>query len=250
MSLVPLLSNALVRLGGPRTDQARLVGIRAVSDEAGPWDDRFILLDDEGKATVYIGTTDPGRVAPRRVEGTAILCPGYLSGAFAHGWHKGKYRAGVQRIEFPIWRDNVSDGQIRRGGTIYRGLFGINFHHGGDSSGPVGNWSEGCQVVRFVRDLEHALAALPDPFDYALLDAGDFPAEAAAVFAAAPRSVPAMRRGSSGPFVAVVQRALGITADGVFGPKTEAAVREWQRARRLDADGVVGPATWSAMTGA
>lgn len=53
--------------------------------------------------------------------------------------------------------------------------------------------------------------------------------------------------GSTGSYVAVVQTKLGVTADGVFGPITRAAVLSFQRENGLAADGVVGPYTWAAL---
>jgi peptidoglycan hydrolase-like protein with peptidoglycan-binding domain len=52
------------------------------------------------------------------------------------------------------------------------------------------------------------------------------------------------RRGSS---VALLQRRLGIAADGVYGPGTATSVRSFQRAHGLTADGIVGPSTWRAL---
>ena len=47
--------------------------------------------------------------------------------------------------------------------------------------------------------------------------------------------------------VAEMQRKLGLSADGVFGPATERALRRWQRKRGLTADGVAGPMTRRAL---
>jgi len=47
--------------------------------------------------------------------------------------------------------------------------------------------------------------------------------------------------------VAELQRLLGIRDDGSFGPKTAAAVMNFQRSHGLDSDGVVGPLTWEKL---
>jgi peptidoglycan hydrolase-like protein with peptidoglycan-binding domain len=47
--------------------------------------------------------------------------------------------------------------------------------------------------------------------------------------------------------VSDVQKALGVPADGVFGPQTAEAVKHYQAAHGLTADGVVGPATAQAL---
>jgi hypothetical protein len=44
-----------------------------------------------------------------------------------------------------------------------------------------------------------------------------------------------------------VQQKLGVTADGVNGPRTRAAVRRFQRRSGLTVDGVVGPRTLAAL---
>ncbi len=56
-----------------------------------------------------------------------------------------------------------------------------------------------------------------------------------------------LRPGDSGSRVRALQRALGITADGAFGPATKRAVRAFQRAHGLEASGVVGPLTSQAL---
>jgi peptidoglycan hydrolase-like protein with peptidoglycan-binding domain len=50
-----------------------------------------------------------------------------------------------------------------------------------------------------------------------------------------------LRRGSRGSAVKALQRKLGVTADGVFGPITASAVNRAKRRHKLPADGVAGP---------
>jgi peptidoglycan hydrolase-like protein with peptidoglycan-binding domain len=56
-----------------------------------------------------------------------------------------------------------------------------------------------------------------------------------------------LKLGSRGENVKILQRSLGLKDDGMFGPRTEAAVKRWQSENGLLADGIVGPKTWSAM---
>lgn len=58
-----------------------------------------------------------------------------------------------------------------------------------------------------------------------------------------------VRVGSNNDTVKAVQKALGLTADGKFGPGTEKAVKAWQTKNGLTADGIVGPATIKKMLG-
>ena len=59
-----------------------------------------------------------------------------------------------------------------------------------------------------------------------------------------------LKNGSRGEEVKQLQTLLGLGADGIFGPGTEAKVKEWQAANGLAADGIVGDGTWGKMFGA
>ena len=68
-------------------------------------------------------------------------------------------------------------------------------------------------------------------------------------------SEPVLRSGARGVAVAELQRRLNaertglppLTVDGMFGPVTAGAVRDFQVRHSLPADGVVGPATWEPL---
>jgi cell wall-associated NlpC family hydrolase len=56
-----------------------------------------------------------------------------------------------------------------------------------------------------------------------------------------------LRKGDTGPDVVRLQRLLGISADGIFGPLTDRAVRRFQHEHQLLVDGEVGPHTKRAL---
>jgi peptidoglycan hydrolase-like protein with peptidoglycan-binding domain len=64
---------------------------------------------------------------------------------------------------------------------------------------------------------------------------------------------PTISQGATGDAVRRLQRALrrtpdlGLAVDGVFGPLTDQAVRDFQTANGLTVDGIVGPLTWAAL---
>ena len=56
-----------------------------------------------------------------------------------------------------------------------------------------------------------------------------------------------LKKGSTGPEVKELQEALEISADGIFGSDTEAAVMKVQTDNNLVVDGIVGPNTWEVI---
>jgi putative peptidoglycan binding protein len=72
-----------------------------------------------------------------------------------------------------------------------------------------------------------------------------------------PGARPTIRRGSTGDAVREAQRILNawysllpqLAVDGDFGPATEDRVRHLQRAAGLTVDGVLGPQTWRRLLG-
>ncbi len=73
------------------------------------------------------------------------------------------------------------------------------------------------------------------------------PASAATTTTLTPYKKVVLRAGSRGAAVTALQRALGVTADGVFGNNTLTWVKRFQTGARLPASGVVDAATWTAV---
>jgi len=67
------------------------------------------------------------------------------------------------------------------------------------------------------------------------------------------RTLPVLRRGHVGEDVLRLQKIINRTGarlkvDGLFGPRTEAAVLRFQERARLKVDGIVGSRTWTALS--
>lgn len=102
--------------------------------------------------------------------------------------------------------------------------------------------------------LRKDLREMPFEAQDALLRPGGAAVQRQAGFVEPPTVVrPTLRIGSSGASVVTLQERLnevdgaGLAADGIFGPKTRAAVTSFQSTRGLMIDGIVGPQTWGAL---
>jgi putative chitinase len=78
---------------------------------------------------------------------------------------------------------------------------------------------------------------------------------AAAAGAATGQTRPVLARGSQGDAVVQLQNLLrdenfAVAVDGDFGPGTEVAATRFQSENGLTADGIVGPQTWAALDAA
>ena len=58
-----------------------------------------------------------------------------------------------------------------------------------------------------------------------------------------------IKLGSKGEDVKTLQKYLGLTTDGNFGPLTDKKVKEWQKSKGLTPDGIVGPKSWAIILG-
>lgn len=90
------------------------------------------------------------------------------------------------------------------------------------------------RIANHHKTLTRNLIAICRALEEPLPDGGDVPFET-------------LKRGSTGPLVAELQRLLNLVADGIFGPNTEEAVEDFQAENDLVDDGVVGPATWAKL---
>jgi peptidoglycan hydrolase-like protein with peptidoglycan-binding domain len=64
---------------------------------------------------------------------------------------------------------------------------------------------------------------------------------------------PTLRKGDKNEYVYHWQKFLNVNGydcgveDGIFGPNTERAVKNWQKAHGLVPDGIIGPKTWNTV---
>jgi hypothetical protein len=110
----------------------------------------------------------------------------------------------------------------------------------------AGKWGNGPTRTKRLTDAGHNAKAVQAMVNQ-ILSGKVTSAPAPVSKPAKPRLTGMLRRGASGENVKYLQSALGITADGQFGPITDRAVRAFQAAQGLKVDGIVGPITWGRL---
>lgn len=147
-----------------KPNEVNIVGIRSDSTAANKFDDKLIIFFNNGSTWTgyeYPITTDPGTYwlkKPLNVDGTAILKTGQYQ--YKIGYHKGQYKALVQRGKVTVIRDYDRNAILDfNNGKEVTGFFGINIHRATASgtSTNVEKWSAGCQVFANSDDFKHFL---------------------------------------------------------------------------------------------
>ena len=160
---------------------------------------------------------------------------------------------------------------IKTGNTSF---IGIEAENTGETTGLKADTWPAVQLDAYHRGVAAILKKIGAPVimccghkEYALpkgrkidpdFDMGEFRNKVAAIMggtAPAPAVIPAaddtgrptLRRGARGDLVKKIQAAVHVDADGIFGPGTEAALRQFQTSKGLVPDGIAGPRTWAAL---
>jgi len=162
--MMPMILEEIVDRGHPVFDgqyDLNIFGIRKQDGRPNEFDDLIGCAYrnmHEWRVHYWEATTDPGQYwleNPSNIKGTAILCPGHYPGIWEIDLHQNRYEALCQRSgPVKVWRDVDRDREFDFGGDTDTGFFGINLHKAGKSSGQVGRWSAGCQVLRNQSDFK------------------------------------------------------------------------------------------------
>jgi hypothetical protein len=125
-----------------------ILGVRSNEDETDKFDDKCYLFRGSKFVLVTSCTTNKGN------KGTGVVCANVWNyGAWEIGLHKGKVKAGKQRLGFPYQRDFTADGKTNPTTEVMKDIRGFNFHPASHDINQkvvktnIGGWSEGCFVL-------------------------------------------------------------------------------------------------------
>jgi hypothetical protein len=125
-----------------------VLAVRSNEDGTDIFDDKCYLFRGSKFVLVTSCTTNKGN------KGTGVVCANIWNyGAWIIGKHKGKVKAGLQRVGFPYQRDFTPDGKTNPTTEIKTDIRGFNFHPADHDINrkiiktKIGGWSEGCIVL-------------------------------------------------------------------------------------------------------
>ena len=125
-----------------------ILSVRSNEDGTDIFDDKCYLFRGSKFVLVTSCTTNKGN------KGTGVVCANVWNyGAWIIGKHKGKVKAGLQRVGFPYQRDFTPDGKTNPTTEIKSDIRGFNFHPADHDINRkivktnIGGWSEGCIVL-------------------------------------------------------------------------------------------------------
>jgi GH25 family lysozyme M1 (1,4-beta-N-acetylmuramidase) len=202
---------------------------------------KFFALDIEEKTTLDL--VNSGQAFIDYLKNKGVQKVGLYSG---ENFFKNN-NLGAIKCDF-VWiaRYGTNDGQQHDAPTIPCDLW--QYTSVGKLDGINGNVD--LNVLTGTKPLEYftgvAPLVVPEPVHVAAAPVQPKPAPVAPA-AIVPYPGHLIRKGSRGKDVERIQRALGIKADGIFGPQTEKSLKAYQARHGLTVDGICGPASWNTM---
>ncbi len=180
------------------------------------WTGRPLTAQDQGPCPVYVG-----QPAPVYTRANLVACPTAL-------------RPPPQSPYSVVW-PGQSGSEVKLAqaklGIAADGMFG---------------YATRTRLMTWQRASGLPVTGVLDKPSWARLEPTPQPAQGAGT-PLTPYLATVLQLGSSGAPVMALQQALAITADGAFGPLTQAAVKAAQTAAKLAPTGVVDRATWQAL---
>lgn len=198
----------------------------------------FSCEPDSRFGAINVITDYPNRIQPYYAEVQQILGDQYRVGAYTFGgwWRK---LLAAKLIDFP-WLPGAS------GWYGYQDALASNLW----AMRQLTYAEHGLEQNFYAPGITAPLQVDWDALNPAMTDVGAWVSESGALPPEFPADEPlpdTVRRGSTGEVVKQLQRALGVTVDGQFGPLTDKAVRAYQTAHGLVPDGIVGPLSWAVL---
>ncbi|MEA4928605.1 MAG: peptidoglycan-binding domain-containing protein [Candidatus Limiplasma sp.] len=208
-------------------------------------------------AAAYLATIENARAEGKLVPGAGLLIVEEVSGG-TPAKYRGDGLGDATHVGLYVGEKALTDTDKNGKSRV------CNVVHSGSTMGRVAGstLNNGWTHVILFREIDYAGVSIPSGVVVGgALSAADIvkdnPEGLSAADAADVRKFYTVKRGCKGGAVRRLQTWLNdvqggdlLAEDGDFGPATDAAVRVFQRAQGLTADGIVGPKTWAALAAA